>query len=301
MESTPATEATSATETPEKKQPTTPQKVLVDGQEFEVEQFLKSRKHKTKVDGQDLEVDYDELVRGYGHSKAANARMQEAAKLRKEAEAREKELGDYIRSWKEQPDRAFSLLEQLGVDIDSIAMDRVMKKTQYELMTEAERKAFDNEEKLRRFEAKEAKEAEAKKALELEELREKASTELESQIIKFLESDPKRDADPALVARAVDFMIYALEEGQQIDISEAFAKAQAGFEKERQQIFDRHLKAVLQSGQVPKELADMVRKADLANLRKEPPKRASAEESKAKKEAAGIDDFFNDLGKRYRK
>ncbi len=44
------------------------------------------RKHKLKVDGQEIEVDDNELKRGYAHQKAANERMQKGLAAQKQAE-----------------------------------------------------------------------------------------------------------------------------------------------------------------------------------------------------------------------
>lgn len=43
-------------------------------------------KHRVKVNDQEVDVDYDELVRGYQKGRSADQRYQEAAKLRKEAQ-----------------------------------------------------------------------------------------------------------------------------------------------------------------------------------------------------------------------
>lgn len=45
-----------------------------------------SSKHRVKINDQEIEVDYDELLRGYQKGRSADQRYQEAAKLRKEAQ-----------------------------------------------------------------------------------------------------------------------------------------------------------------------------------------------------------------------
>jgi hypothetical protein len=102
------------------------------------------------------------------------------------------------------------------------------------------------------------------------------------------------------VGRAVDAMISAIEHGQELTIEDAFKQASGWFEKESKSIFERQLKTLLAQGQVPKELAEMVRKADMGQLRKKPPERKPQEERPQQKSSAkGIDDFFNDLDKRF--
>jgi hypothetical protein len=60
---------------------------------------------------------------------------------------------------------------------------------------------------------------------------------------------------------------------------------------------------MLTQGQVPKELADLVRKADMKALRQEPPKRTSPESStpQAKNVGQNVDDFFNNMERKFKK
>jgi len=132
-------------------------------------------------------------------------------------------------------------------------------------------------------------------------MRQKAVTDLEQEVIEYLDKSSGR-AEPALVGRAFDEMISAMENGQEITLDEAFKRANGWFEKESKSIFDRQLKTLLAQGQVPKELAEMVRKADMGQLRKKPPERKPQEErTQQKSSAKGIDDFFNEQDKRYLK
>lgn len=277
------------------------EKIRFGDQEMDVETFLKSRKYKAKVDGKESEVDYDELVRGYGHNSAANARMREAAELKKAAESREKALLDNIYGWKNNPTSAFEALEKLGIDVDSIAHDRVLKKMQLELMTPEERETYDMKQELSRYKSKETQQAEAKRQQEILDLRQKSATQLETGILDYLQGKP--NISPAVVGRAVDAMIAAAEDGKDISIDDAFTHAQGWFEKERKSIFDAEIRAMLTQGQVPKELAELVRKADMKTLRQEPPKRNPPENStpQAKNVGQNVDDFFNNMERKFRK
>ena len=287
----------SATETPQ----TVAEKVRFGDQEMDVESFLKSRKYKAKVDGKESEVDYDELVRGYGHNSAANARMREAAELKKAAESREKALMDNIYGWKDNPTNAFDALEKLGIDVDSISHERVLKKMQLEMMSPEERRAYDNEQELTKYRSRDAKEAESKRQQEILDMRQKSATQLENGILDYLQGKP--NISPAVVGRAVDAMIAAAEDGRDISIDDAFNHANGWFEKERKTIFDSEIRSMLTQGNVPKELADLVRKADMKALRQEPPKRTAPENStpQAKNVGQNVDDFFNNMERKFKK
>jgi hypothetical protein len=280
--------------------PAASERVLFNGQEMEIDSFLKSRKHRVKVDGKEAEVDFDELVKGYTHGAAANARMREAAEARKELEAarqRERQILESMRN----PDSIFEMAQKQGIDIDSYMHDRVLKKMQYEMMSPEERASYERDRKLEQYEARDKKEAEAKQQAELERMRQHAVTELETNILSHLEKQGG-NVSPAVVGRAVDAMIAAMQAGQEISIEEAFKRASGWFERERKSIFDAEIRAMLEKGEVPKELAEAVRKKDMAALRREPPKR-TAPEAQAQKMSPenSVDDFFNSLEKRYKK
>jgi hypothetical protein len=276
------------------------ERVSFNGQEMEVNDFLKSRKHRVKVDGKESEVDFDELVKGYSHGAAANARMREAAEAKKqlqEMQARERQLLEHLK----KPDSLFELAKKAGVDVEGYAHDLVLKKYQYEMMTPEERERFHEKQELESYRDRERKEAEAKKAQELEQYRQQAVTDLETNIVKHLESLPSVPS-PAVVGRAIDAMIEANHAGVDLSIEDAFKKANGWFEKERKSIFDAELRALLESGEVPKELAEAVRKKDLAALRREPPKRTTpVAQAQKEKPLRNMDDFFNDLERKYTK
>jgi hypothetical protein len=275
-------------------------KVLFGGQEMEVDAFFRAKKHKAKVDGKDFEVDYDELVNGYGHNKAANERMQQAAEARKRADAKEKALVDALNNWKTNPDNAFKSLEKLGIDVDDYAHKRVLKKMEYELMSEEERERYHEKEELSQYRTEKQKQKEADDKRQLQERRNKSLTDLETNILSHIEKTGKKFS-PELVGKAVDHIISALEEGQEIGVEEAFKRAEGWYQKTSSSIFNTELKSLIAKGEIPKELADMVRKADIAQVRGQPPKRTPMAETQPKLTANTVDDFFGDLDRRYKK
>ena len=279
-----------------------PSTVTFAGQEMEIDAFLKSRKHKSKIDGQETELDYDELIRGYGHNQAANKRMHEAAEIRKGAESRERKLFENVMSWKENPRKAFAALEQLGVDVKTHAHDLVMEQMRLELMSDSERKAYENEQRLSEYENRDKLEAQKRKDRELEALREQSATELEDNILKVLESNKDYPVDPAFLNRALDYVSASLNTGENLSLDDAFKAAKRDFDKQSQELFDRRLKTMLEKGEFPKELVDRVRKSDVEALRVQPPKRNSAPEPQKRADSSkSVDDFFNKMDERFKK
>lgn len=97
-----------------------------EGSAQEQPPWLKA-KHKVKVNGRDLEVDYQDLVQNYGLQRAAHERFQEAAKMRQEAE-RLKQM------FAQDP---ISAAVQAGLIPEERAYEMMMKKVQERLEYEA--------------------------------------------------------------------------------------------------------------------------------------------------------------------
>lgn len=109
------------------------------------------RKWKHVVDGQEEEWDEAKvleeaprLLRSHQMEKAAAKRFQEAAALRKEAE-------EVISLLKSDPESA---LARLGLDVDGLAEQRVLRKIEREKMSPEQRKALERDRELQEREAK---------------------------------------------------------------------------------------------------------------------------------------------------
>lgn len=101
-----------------------------------------ARLYKVTVDGQEMEVDEDELRRGYAHNKAAAKRMEEAAFSRKEAE-------QVIRLFKENPKEAFRVL---GGDARRFAEQIINEELQESMLSPQERELRDYKRRVEEFE-----------------------------------------------------------------------------------------------------------------------------------------------------
>lgn len=165
------------------------------------------QRFKVPVDGQELEVDLDELKRGYSHSRAANKRMQEAAAIRKAEETRKQRAMSGDLEW---------LSGELGVPEEQImkwAEKKLLTQIEYEQLPEAERarmKAESEKERLQKqldeMTAKQRREAEAM-------IMERAYAEVDDEIGKALESF-KGKKTPRLIRRVAEAMYANLEKNQ---------------------------------------------------------------------------------------
>lgn len=99
------------------------------------------RRFKVKIDGVETEVDEGELVRGYGTTKAAQRRMDEAARLRRGAETHQQRLAEA----RKDPRKAMELLNDpdsgFPADVlEQVAEELLYKKIQQEQMSPEQRR-----------------------------------------------------------------------------------------------------------------------------------------------------------------
>jgi predicted RNase H-related nuclease YkuK (DUF458 family) len=176
------------------------QEVIESEQEMTQEQAKKL--YKLLVDGEELEVDEEELKRGYGHTKAAQKRMQEAAQTRKEAET-------VLRLLNENPREVFKLL---GMDYNKFAEDIINENLQESLLTEQERELRDYKRKVEQYEVeKQRLEREYREQVQQQEIA-KYQEQIQNEIIEVLEETglPKTDRT---IGRIVYYLQLAAQNG----------------------------------------------------------------------------------------
>lgn len=137
------------------------------------------RKFKVKVDGEELEVDEDELKRGYSHQKAANKLFQEAKMGRKQAE-------EFVMMMRD-PKTFFETAKKLGHDPRELAEKYLANQLEDELMDPKDKELRE----LKEFKTqKERDEAEAKQKEEqklVETLKTKFAKEYSDQFVGALQ------------------------------------------------------------------------------------------------------------------
>lgn len=209
-EEAPATKETKAETTEDKKTPeesvADATKAVAEG-EKPTEQQLKDaekviKKYKIKVDGQELEVDEDELLKGYQKGRGAQKKFDEAAKYRKQAE----QAFDLLKT---QPAKALS---GLGHDVRKFAEEYLAGELEKELMSPEQRENMELKRKLaEREEADKAVEM-AKREEEASKLRNAEIQDIDLKIGKILSTSglPKT---PKTVAMVASYMNDAMDLG----------------------------------------------------------------------------------------
>lgn len=123
-----------------------------------------ARKYKVKLNGEEVEVDEDELIRNYQLRKVSDQKHQEGVRARKQAES-------FLKMLKSDPSKVLSD-PRIGIDVKKFAEDIIYKNLQQEMMTPQQRELAEYKEKVQRYESEQkriADEAANKEATTLHE------------------------------------------------------------------------------------------------------------------------------------
>lgn len=138
------------------------------------------RKHKLKVDGEEIEVDEEELKRGYTHQRAANKKLQEGLKAKKQAE-------EFVRLLKQDPLKVLSHPE-IGHDVRKLAEEYLAAQLEDEMLDPKEKELRTYKQKLEAYEAEKKKEQEAKEKAETERLKAEFSKKYSEEFVEALKT-----------------------------------------------------------------------------------------------------------------
>ena len=276
----------------------------------EVEQEIQSpaekaeakRRYKVRVDQEELEVDEDELKRGYAHNKAASKRMEQAAELRKQYE-REVQIAKGFEQWidnvKNNPEAVFSLLEQLGHNPDDLAMKRAAERLKYEYMSENERRAYDNERELSRYrELEQRREMEQRQQAE-QAILAKARETVESEFVEFF-TQQKIQPTASVLARIAELKLGAAQAGRNLSVAQAYERVKAEQQRARLDLLANLSEEDLKG--LSKEQLQKLRQQDLRafNQGRRPTSQQASAPAK-KPQAMSTDDFFKMKDKQFSK
>lgn len=170
------------------------------------------RKYKVKVDGQELEVEEQELIRGYGHQKAANKALQEGRAYRKQAE-------EFISMMKD-PEKLFDVIQKLGHDPRNLSEKYLSRVLEDELMDPREKELRDTKAKLKQIEDMERMQREAVEKKRNEALKAQYSQQYETQFVEALQTTGLPPTKP-MVAEMAKYIGRAAQLGFKMTATEA--------------------------------------------------------------------------------
>ena len=149
--------------------------------EAEKPEAAQPKRYKVKVDGQELEVDESELLRGYSHQRAANKKLQEGVALRKQAE----QLIELMKD----PSKLWEITEKLGHDPRALAEQLLAQKIEDELLDPKEKEFRDAQRKLKAYEEIERKQKEMQEQKIVEEMKAKYQQEYTQAFVSALQQE----------------------------------------------------------------------------------------------------------------
>lgn len=249
---TPDNSATLVEQEGQETQPTGAQapQVTPAGAETPAEQTLK-RMFKVKVDDQEVEVDEEELLKGYQSSRASQKRFQEAAAQRKQVE-------ELLKLGKSDPAR---VLKELGVDLRQFTESQLQEFVADGLLTPEQRELKETKAKLAALEARDAELKQQQEAEQLQQETARLQQELEASFIKALEVG-KLPHTADTVRRMAQKQLAALNKGLELTPEDLAGLVKLDLEEEHKTLLSK-LKDEDLEGYLGQELIKKLQKLSL--------------------------------------
>lgn len=216
-----------------------------------------ARKYRVKVDGEEIEVDEDELKRGYSHQRAASKAMNEGKQLRKQAE-------EFVAMLKDET-KFFELAEKMGHDVRSLTEKKLAKLLEDELLPPEQKELRAAKSRLEEFERRDAEAKEKAKREHLAALEQKYSAEYEGQFVTALKDSGLPPTKP-MVAEMAKYIGRAADLGFKMTASEAAALVKEDIKLAQARLFkDADAQTLL--GILGEDLANKIRAHDISKLK----------------------------------
>lgn len=245
-----------------------------------------ARLYRVTVDGQDMEVDENELRRGYTHAKAASKRMEEAAMSKKEAE-------QVLRVFRENPKEAFRLL---GRDARQFAEQVINEELSEALLSPQEKELRDYKRKVERYEGERRTAQEQYEREQMESDIARQAESIQSEIINVLDSAglPKTERT---VSRIVYYMQSALQAGYNVSPRDVIDQVKQDYKYDINSLLgglpEEALKDFLEAGVFSKVAKSTVKQGK--NVQSVPRSINEARAEKKDKKVLAPKDFFRNL------
>ena len=253
-------------------------------------------KHRIKVNGQEREVSYEDLLAGYQLREASDAKFREAKKLAEEAGLTKKELAEFTKD-------PWSFARKNGLNPFELAENLLLSKMEYESLSDDAKARLKAEREMAKYkgelEERTAKERAAAEAAQAEH----AVAEIDSEIGEALKALGRKPT-PRLIARIAETMLAHLDsrDGERPKASDILRKVDSEYLTDLQEYFE-HLPAERLSEALPQKVRDAIRRADVDRVKSQDPvgsrRQAQQDRPRQKAQRMGTDDFFKKLDKRF--
>lgn len=179
-----------------------------DGSERQEPTPAEKRMLRAKVNGQEIEVSEEDILRDYQKYKAADSKLKEAATMKKQLEG-------FVSYLKENPKEG---LKQLGVDPRKFSEDTLLAYLEDEMMDPKDKELKTTKQRLAELEAKENEEKERMKEAEMAQLEKQYADSYSNSIIAALDAE-NIPRTPFTIRRMASYMAEGLKRG--VDLSPA--------------------------------------------------------------------------------
>lgn len=185
------------------------------------------RKMKLKVDGQDVELPESEVIAGFQLSKTSTQRFQEAAKLKQEADR-------IMQFANENPEEIF---KKTGMSAREWAEKYLLQQLQNDAMSPEQKKARENEDKLRKLEKEDVDRKEKVKQEHVKRLEQEHMQRYDVMFTKALNESglPKTKFT---VKRMAELQSINLKKGLELDASQLAKVVREDFLNEKKSLLE---------------------------------------------------------------
>lgn len=185
-----------------------------------------ARMMKLKIDGQDLEMPESEVIALAQQGKSANKRFQEAALAKRQAE----ELVSYMKSNPKE------VLQKLGIDVRKLSEDTLMEIINQEKMSPEQRKASENETKLKKYEADEKARVDKDRNDKMAALEQTQMQNYDQTFVKAL-AETGLPKTAYTVKRMAELTLVAVKKGLDLDATQLAKIVKEDYENEHKMLY----------------------------------------------------------------
>ena len=232
----------------------------VEGEALQEVPNYSGTKHKVKVDGEEIELSYEDLLAGFQKSQASDKKFRESARMRQEAEEKGKKYEETLEALKKGDHK--SLVELVGEDAAfQMSQEYLLSKMEYDNLSEDQKRIRELEKENEDFKSQQEKIREAEEQRQVAELEHKAAEQIDKEISEVLKESglPMR---PEFVARVAEQLLANIQSGRQktepLTTKQAWERARSGMQRDAQALIEQ---------MSAEELRDFLPKAQLKALR----------------------------------
>jgi len=181
---------------------------------------------KLKVDGQEFELPESEVITLAQQGKSAGKRFQEAAAAKKEAE-------QIVNFLKANPKEA---MRKLGIDPRKFSEDTLMEIITQEQMSPEQRKAIENENRLKEYEAREKQAQEQSRQAQLAELERSHMESYDKMFVQAL-TESGLPKTPYTVKRMAELTLVNVKRGLNLEPSQLAKIVREDYQNEMKALY----------------------------------------------------------------